>query len=49
VLNSDAKIYGGSGMGNAGRVFAGNPPCHNQPASAEFILPPLSISVFTPA
>jgi 1,4-alpha-glucan branching enzyme len=49
VLNSDAKIYGGGGLGNAGRVFAGHPPCHNQPASAEFTLPPLSISVFTPA
>jgi len=49
VLNSDATVYGGSGMGNAGRVFAGDQKCHGQPHSAEFVLPPLSISVFTPA
>jgi 1,4-alpha-glucan branching enzyme len=48
VLNSDATIYGGSGMGNAGRVFADDQKCHGQPHSAEFVLPPLSISVFTP-
>ena len=49
LLNSDAAIYGGSGQGNAGRVFAGDLHCHGQPCSAEFVLPPLSISVFMPA
>jgi len=46
VLNSDAAIYGGSNQGNIGGVTAGNVPCHNQPHSAEFRLPPLSVIVF---
>jgi hypothetical protein len=48
LLNSDAAIYGGSNMGNGGRVTAADKPCHRQPYSAEFILPPLSILVFRP-
>ena len=48
LLNSDAAVYGGSNMGNAGGVTAADKPCHNQPCSAEFILPPLSILVFRP-
>src|SRR5207302_10483970 len=48
VLNSDAAIYGGSNMGNMGGVTAEEKTCHNQPASAEFTLPPLSILVFRP-
>ena len=46
VLNSDAGIYGGSNQGNFGGVTAGDVPCHNQPHSAEFRLPPLSVLVF---
>jgi 1,4-alpha-glucan branching enzyme len=46
VLNSDAEIYGGGNRGNFGRVFAQEHPAHSQPYSAEFTLPPLSISVF---
>jgi 1,4-alpha-glucan branching enzyme len=49
VLNSDAKIYGGGGMGNAGRVIAEDYPCHSQPSSVKFTLPPLSIMVFSSA
>ncbi len=49
ALNSDAKIYGGSGMGNLGRVTASEQPRHSQPYSANFTLPPLSILVFTSA
>ncbi|MCX6894659.1 MAG: alpha amylase C-terminal domain-containing protein, partial [Verrucomicrobia bacterium] len=49
ALNSDAKIYGGSGMGNLGRVTATEQPRHSQPFSANFTLPPLSILVFTSA
>ncbi len=49
AVNSDATIYGGSGTGNFGRVHAVEQPCHGQPFSAEFTLPPLSILVFTSA
>ncbi|HTI98745.1 MAG TPA: 1,4-alpha-glucan branching protein GlgB [Dongiaceae bacterium] len=49
LLNSDAPLYGGSGMGNAGAVQAVSRICHNHPWSAEFTLPPLSIMVFAPA
>src|ERR1035438_1179762 len=48
LLNSDAAVYGGSNMGNGGGVMAADKPCHRQPYSAEFILPPLSILVFRP-
>jgi 1,4-alpha-glucan branching enzyme len=48
LVNSDAAIYGGSNMGNSGAVMAVDKPCHKQPYSAEFILPPLSILVFRP-
>ncbi len=48
VLNSDAGIYGGSNTGNLGGVTVGNHPCHNQPHSAEFYLPPLSAMAFVP-
>jgi 1,4-alpha-glucan branching enzyme len=46
VLNSDAVDYGGSNTGNLGGVVAVERPCHHQPFSAQFTLPPLSISVF---
>ena len=48
ALNSDAVIYGGSNVGNLGGVVAENLKFHNQPHSAEFTLPPLSIIVFKP-
>jgi 1,4-alpha-glucan branching enzyme len=46
VLNSDAKVYGGSDQGNAGGVVADDFSVHNQRHSALFTLPPLSVSVF---
>jgi 1,4-alpha-glucan branching enzyme len=49
VLNSDAAVYGGSNVGNLGGVTAEDVECHNQPCSAEFTLPPLSIIAFRPA
>ncbi len=49
VLNSDAEIYGGSGMGNGGHAHAQSSAWQGQPAAAELTLPPLSILVFTPA
>ena len=46
VLNSDAGIYGGSNKGNLGGIKAEGAPCHGQGQSAEFYLPPISVSVF---
>ncbi len=45
-LNSDAEAYGGSNQGNLGGVTAEAWPIHGQPFSAEFTLPPLSVTVF---
>jgi 1,4-alpha-glucan branching enzyme len=46
VLNSDSAIYGGSNQGNLGGVTAEARNIHNQPYSAQFTLPPLSVSAF---
>ncbi|HTL55235.1 MAG TPA: 1,4-alpha-glucan branching protein GlgB [Candidatus Limnocylindrales bacterium] len=48
ALNSDAATYGGSNVGNLGGVVATQHKSHHQPYSAEFTLPPLSITVFQP-
>jgi 1,4-alpha-glucan branching enzyme len=40
-LNSDASVYGGSNIGNAGRVDAEAVPCHGRPWSLNLTLPPL--------
>jgi 1,4-alpha-glucan branching enzyme len=42
VLNSDAKEYGGSGMGNLGGVMAQEEPVHGRPYSLNLTLPPLT-------
>ncbi|MPV87803.1 1,4-alpha-glucan branching protein GlgB [Georgenia ruanii] len=41
VLNTDAPVYGGSGVGNLGRVRAENVGWHGRPASAVLRVPPL--------
>jgi 1,4-alpha-glucan branching enzyme len=41
LLNSDAKEYGGSGMGNLGGVLAEKEPVHGRPYSLNLTLPPL--------
>ncbi|REE98915.1 1,4-alpha-glucan branching protein GlgB [Thermomonospora umbrina] len=41
VLNTDAFEYGGSGVGNMGRVDATDEPWHAQPASAVLRVPPM--------
>ena len=41
VLNTDAEVYGGSGVGTYGSVTAEATPYHGMPASAEVTLPPL--------
>jgi 1,4-alpha-glucan branching enzyme len=42
VLNTDATFYGGSGVGNGGRVLADPTPSHDNPASVWLTLPPLA-------
>ena len=46
ILNSDSGIYGGSNSGNLGGVRTESYKVHNQPHSALFTLPPLSIVAF---
>jgi 1,4-alpha-glucan branching enzyme len=43
ILNTDAQIYGGSGMGNFGEAQAHSHPSHGFPASAEVSIPPLGV------
>ena len=43
VLNSDAAIYGGGGVGNPDGCHAVAAPLNDQPYSIEITLPPLSI------
>ncbi len=43
VLNTDAEVYGGSGVGNLGVVQAEEQPYGGQPASARLRLPPLGV------
>jgi 1,4-alpha-glucan branching enzyme len=42
VVNSDATVYGGSGLGNGGGVYAEDIPSHGHPFSIALLLPPLS-------
>jgi 1,4-alpha-glucan branching enzyme len=42
LINSDVAAYGGSNLGNFGRVHAQGEPCHGRPFSVELTLPPLS-------
>ena len=46
ILNSDASVYGGSGMGNMGGVTARAEPSHGKPAQATVTLPPLATLYF---
>ena len=48
ALNSDAAEYGGSGLGNLGRVVAARSPSHGRPFSLSVTLPPLSVVLFKP-
>ncbi|HSB05432.1 MAG TPA: 1,4-alpha-glucan branching protein GlgB [Thermodesulfobacteriota bacterium] len=46
ALNSDAKIYGGSGHGNFGGVEAAPAPSYKWESSLSLTLPPLSVLFF---
>jgi 1,4-alpha-glucan branching enzyme len=48
VLNSDAGVYGGSNMGNAGEVQSREEPAHGHEDSIMVTLPPLGCLVFRP-
>jgi 1,4-alpha-glucan branching enzyme len=43
LLNTDSTYYAGSGIGNMGKVTAGEPGWHDQPFSATLTLPPLAV------
>ncbi|HSC07779.1 MAG TPA: 1,4-alpha-glucan branching protein GlgB [Steroidobacteraceae bacterium] len=47
-LNSDAQLYGGSGVGNLGRVEATPLPAHGRYQSLTLHLPPLAVLYLTP-
>jgi 1,4-alpha-glucan branching enzyme len=45
-LNTDAAIYGGSNVGNAGALQAEPVAWHGRPASLVLTLPPLATIIF---
>ncbi len=49
ILNTDAEVYGGSGVGNFGRIEANGDGSHGQPHSATISIPPLGAVWFKPA
>ena len=48
VINTDAEVYGGSGVGNLGVVEAESQMCHGRPASALLRLPPTGVLWLVP-
>jgi len=48
IFNSDATIYGGSGVGNMGGVRATNKPAYWKPYSIKVTLPPLAGIILKP-
>ena len=42
ILNTDARVYGGSNVGNGGRVQTSHQRSHGQPFSLEITVPPLA-------
>jgi len=49
LLNTDAREWGGSGLGNMGEVWAQDFGWHGQAHSAEMVLPPLAVIWLVPA
>jgi 1,4-alpha-glucan branching enzyme len=45
-LNSDAALYGGCNLGNAGEVTTSPPGSHRRPHAVELTLPPLATLIF---
>jgi 1,4-alpha-glucan branching enzyme len=48
IINTDAEVYGGSGVGNLGAVEAVPEPWHGRPASATITLPPMGVLWLAP-
>lgn len=48
VLNTDAKEYGGSGVGNFGKISTSQDSSHGKPASLSLTLPPLAALYLQP-
>ena len=48
-LNSDAAVFGGSGMGNCGGADTQDVESHGLPASLLLIVPPLATIILTHA
>lgn len=48
ILNTDAQPYGGSGVGNGGRLEASDQPWHGEPHSLTLTVPPLGALFLTP-
>ena len=46
ILNSDATVYGGSGLGNLGGVEAQPVPWHGRPRTVNLTAPPLAVVCF---
>jgi 1,4-alpha-glucan branching enzyme len=46
ILNSDATVYGGSGVGNLGAVETSAAPSHGRAWSLSLTLPPLAVVAF---
>ena len=49
LLNTDARDYGGSGIGNPGLIESANVESHGRPASLKLTLPPLATLILIPA
>ena len=49
VLNTDSTHYGGTNVGNGGRVVAEGVPSGGQPASAVVTVPPRGVLFLRPA
>jgi len=48
LLNTDAEIYGGSNLGNAGAIATRSVPAHGRDYSIELTLPPLGALILQP-
>jgi 1,4-alpha-glucan branching enzyme len=48
ILNTDSEHYGGSNVGNAGKVTAEETPWHGQTNSLSLVIPPLATLVLAP-
>ncbi len=48
ILNTNAEIYGGTNVGNAGRIESERVSMHNRPHSLKLTLPPLAALILRP-